>query len=179
MRSGRRGTDQALCPFSVTSGIAAHPRVFRSSPKAESRRPAIIQQKVLARSSLFCPNSTFKISKAGFEEKHHRGLAMYVVVVEFDNEEKDYTVYKRRSDAVAHFELAHTHKRLGKISKLRSGEEVTVLDCKVFKPYTADAREAVRLVKEGKAERFYQPMTDRNKHDKFQTNTPVVDDKRD
>ena len=106
---------------------------------------------------------------------------MYVVVVEFDNEEKDYTVYERRSDAVAHFELAHTHKRLGKISKLRSGEEVTVLDCKVFKPYTADAREAVRLVKEGKAERFYQPMTDRNKQllDKFQTDTPVVDDKRD
>jgi len=163
------------------AGIAAHPRVFRSSPKAKSRRPAIIQQKVLARCSLFCPNSTFKISKAGFEEKPHRGLAMYVVVVEFDNEEKDYKVYEHRSDAVAHFELAHTHKRLGKISKLRSGEEVTVLDCKVFKPYTADAREAVRLVKEGKAERFYQPMTDRNKQllDKFQTDTPVVDDKRD
>jgi hypothetical protein len=163
------------------AGIAAHPRVFRSSPKAEFRRPAIIQQKVLARCSLFCPNSTFKISKAGFEEKPHRGLAMYVVVVEFDNEEKDYKVYEHRSDAVAHFELAHTHKRLGKISKLRSSEEVTVLDCKVFKPYTADAREAVRLVKEGKAERFYQPMTDRNKQllDKFQTDTPVVDDKRD
>jgi hypothetical protein len=87
----------------------------------------------------------------------------YVVAIELDNEQTTYKVFRESAGAIKLFKAARNSEYWGSSVTLREGGETTVLGCKMYKTATADVRESVRLVKEGNAERFYEPMSDRDK----------------
>ena len=78
----------------------------------------------------------------------------YVVVLELDDGTADYKVFSKSTDAVARYESSFRAMRDGTPQK---SDGTAIIHCKMFKANTADAREAVSMVKEGKAEPFRKP----------------------
>ena len=82
----------------------------------------------------------------------------YVVVIEFDNGKTDYKVFEKSSDAVGRYEKACQIVGF----EIRVKDDYAIIrDCKMFKVMTSDAREAVKLVKEGAAEPFEKQYSKR------------------
>ncbi len=96
----------------------------------------------------------------------------YVVAIELDNKQTNYKVFTRSADAIRLYNAA-LDSRGGSIV-LRGGEEATVLGCKMYKTATADVRESVRLVKEGKAERFFRPLSDLEEKQLDELSAPIT-----
>src|SRR5262249_28894358 len=89
-----------------------------------------------------------------------------IVVLELDDGTVDYKVFSKSADAIARYERAFEAQRDGTPVITRKGaDETMLLSCKMFKANTADVREAARLVKEGKAEPFSRPLSDREERD--------------
>jgi len=80
---------------------------------------------------------------------------MYVVEIELDDGTTDYKVFQRSADAIARFDRFYSAQTVRK----RDRTKVEIISMKMYKADTVDVREAVRLVKNGKAERFYKPSS--------------------
>jgi hypothetical protein len=76
----------------------------------------------------------------------------YVVVINTDDGETDYKAYTSSADAIARHTSASNWMRSGEPVSVNKREESRVVSCTMFKAQTDNAREAVELVKAGRAE---------------------------
>ena len=75
----------------------------------------------------------------------------YVVVIETENGKKDYKAFTSSGDAVKRYHDAVAAQASGNPVRIGSSEPTVIVSCDLYKADTSDLREAVQLVKNGRA----------------------------
>jgi hypothetical protein len=95
----------------------------------------------------------------------------YVVVIERDDGTKDFKSFTQSADAIKRHSTACRYVHSREPISVSGKDETIIVSCQMFRANTQDAREAVNLVKEGKAEILHPEVHYRQRED-----APSIDD---
>jgi hypothetical protein len=78
----------------------------------------------------------------------------YVVVIETEDGKKDHKVFRSSGDAVKRYHNAVSAQISANPVRIGLAEPTVIVSCDLYKTDTRELREAVQLVKDGRADKF-------------------------